>query len=887
MARFERWLEVKRIFEEALETAPEERDAFLDQACRSDTELRQEVVALLNAPALPTSSLASLLGLSDRRDEPDYAEGDRVDHFTIVREVGKGGMGMVYEARDTRNNDRRVAVKVLFSRAVKLSQDKRLAGLTHPAIVTFHDSGETEEGLPYFVFEFIEGEPITAYCERHKLGVPDRLRLFQKVCEAVAYAHQRLVIHCDLKPENILVTAIGELKLLDFGIAKEVGAAQSAAGEPSPITLPFASPEQVGSEETTTLSDVYSLGVLLAVLLTGRLPYRGAGTVAELRDAILHAEPSPPSEVVTAASFISERERVPLISLAPSTAHDANLARRFRGDLDAIVIRALCKRPAGRYQSAADLAADVARYFADEPVAARPATWRYRAWKRLKRNRGKALVSALLASVLLAAAVVWLRQYRETVRQRDAAELEAAHDKELSDFLFRIFLIYNPDRQPGSAVTVRELLDQAHSELKAHLTGQPHVQARLLNTLWDLYQELGLYEETESCLSESLAIEGKERAPEGLVAAESLTRFGTLRRLQGRHKEAEELLRHSLRIEAALPPDDPKRTYTLFQLARAISYQGRYGEAESLDRRTLALRQGAAKPDRAAIAESLNALGTDLSDMSRFNEAEPYLRHALALRESLYSPGHPLILNVKTTLANVELHQGKYDDAIRLQQEVLAARRRAYGAHSHEAVVDLVNLGIYEMVKGDVAKAEADLRAGLGEARTVLGPEHTQTIITELQLGRALAVAKKYPEARDLLSHAKDIAIRRLGARQFVVGAVLQAEAQTEFRAGNFAAAEGFYRQAIDIFRATQGANAYGRLSTTGQLGTTLVHLGRFAEAEPMLLEFFDHAIPQEKATAATHVVELYDAWGKKEKAAQYRAILKTLPPSTGTLGPR
>src|SRR5579872_2326621 len=247
MARFERWLEVKRIFEEALETAPEERDAFLDQACRGDPELRQEVVALLNAPALPTSSLASLLGLSDRRDEPDYAEGDRIDHFTIVREVGKGGMGMVYEARDTRNNDRRVAVKVLFSRAVKLSQDKRLAGLTHPAIVTFHGSGETEEGLPYFVFEFIEGEPITAYCERHKLGVPDRLRLFQKVCEAVAYAHQRLVIHCDLKPENILVTATGELKLLDFGIAKEVGAAESAAGEPSPITLPFASPEQVGS----------------------------------------------------------------------------------------------------------------------------------------------------------------------------------------------------------------------------------------------------------------------------------------------------------------------------------------------------------------------------------------------------------------------------------------------------------------------------------------------------------------------------------------------------------------------------------------------------------------------------------------------------------------
>ena len=221
MAPFERWLDVKRIFEEALEVEPQARQAFLDRACAGDPELRHEVEALLAAPAVPTSALAGLLGLPDRQEEPDYEEGDRIDHFVIVRRVGQGGMGYVYEARDTKNSDRRVALKVLASRSATLSQDKRLAGLTHPAIVTFHDSGMTPEGLPYFVFEFIEGDPLTVFADRRQLSLPERLRLFQKVCDAVSYAHQRGVIHCDLKPENILVTATGDLKQIGRASCRE------------------------------------------------------------------------------------------------------------------------------------------------------------------------------------------------------------------------------------------------------------------------------------------------------------------------------------------------------------------------------------------------------------------------------------------------------------------------------------------------------------------------------------------------------------------------------------------------------------------------------------------------------------------------------------------
>jgi eukaryotic-like serine/threonine-protein kinase len=338
MDRFERWLEVKAILEKALELPPDKCADFLDRACGTDEELRREVEALLHAPAASTSSLSSLLGLPDRAEDPDYEEGDVIDHFTIVRRIGPGGMGVVYEARDTRNNNRPVAIKVLFSRAVKYSQDKRVANLTHPSIVTFHDSGETPEGLPYFVFEYVEGEPITIFCEHRNLGITERLELFQKMCDAVAYAHERGLIHCDLKPENILVTATGALKLLDFGIARQVGE-ETSPEDSLPLTLPFASPEQVGSEETTTRVDVYSLGVLLSVLLSGHLPYRITNSVSGLREAILHEKPILPSEVVR-LDGLGDRVCSP-----PPAKQPSQLAKALQGDLDAIVSKALRKEP--------------------------------------------------------------------------------------------------------------------------------------------------------------------------------------------------------------------------------------------------------------------------------------------------------------------------------------------------------------------------------------------------------------------------------------------------------------------------------------------------------------------------------------------------------------
>jgi eukaryotic-like serine/threonine-protein kinase len=877
VAPFERWLEVKRIFEEALEVEPRERPAFLDRACVGDEELRREVEALLSAPALPTSSLASLLGLPDRRDEPDYAEGDRVDHFTIVREVGKGGMGTVYEARDTRNNDRRVAVKVLFSRAVKLSQDKRLAGLSHPSIVVFHDSGETEEGLPYFVFEFIEGEPITEYCERRKIGVPERLRLFQKVCEAVAYAHQRLVIHCDLKPENILVTATGELKLLDFGIAKEVGAAGSAAGEPSPITLPFASPEQVGGEETTTLSDAYSLGVLLTVLLTGRLPYRNARTVAELRDAILYEEPVRPSELVSLSAGAAEDPS--LYAAPPAAKSPMGLGRRLRGDLDAIVGKALRKEPASRYQSAADLANDVARHLTGLPVSARSGSRLYRASRFLKRHRGAASVGALIALLVLAFLGLWLRQYRETVRQRDQATREATRAAATTSLLIEMFQLTNPHETFRGATSAKELLDQAVEELPRRLKNEPETEVRLLNSIGEMYQNMGMFKEAARTQERALALATQHLANDDPLLGETLDQVATLRRGEGQFAQAEAIYRRALAVfERGLSKSDPRIGDTLQQLGIMADEQARYDEALKIMRRVLDLRRSAPNPNPEAIAESLGGLGSLLTEMHRPEEAEPILRECLAMRRKIYGEHNPIVADDYSNLAAILQQTGMFEESERLQRKATALFRTALGPQHPRVAISTHNLGLLFLLRGDTKAAVTTFREALAVAEAGLGKEHRSTVKIKVQLALALVAEHEFGEADRLIGEAYAFARKQLEPTDRLMASIVRAQGLSLYEQKNYQGAEAHLRQAVGLLQMRAGASGYVTVSTSAELGSALVRLGRWQEAEPLLLAYYRRAVPVDKPKAVEHVVQLYEASGNREKAAEYRKLLSTRP---------
>jgi serine/threonine protein kinase len=872
MARFERWLEVKRIFEEALEVEPAERPGFLDRACKDDLELRREVEALLGAPAVPTAALASLLGLPRRQEEPDYAEGDRVDHFTIVREVGKGGMGIVYEARDTKNSSRAVALKVLFSRAVKLSQDQRLAGFSDPSIVTFHDSGETPDGLPYFVFEYIEGEPITAFCERRRLAIPERLRLFQKVCDAVRYAHQRLVIHCDLKPENILVTATGALKLLDFGIAKDIGT-DSVSSYPSPMTLPFASPEQVGNEETTTLSDVYSLGVLLCVLLTGRLPYRNGKTVAELRDAILHEEAVPPSDLVWRGgeSSSSDREMPPYSSPSPELPA-RQLARRLRGDLDAVILRALRKEPDQRYATVQEFAADIGRYLRKEPVAARRGSWRYRCERFISRHRVSVTLSAAVLLLILGFLLALAREKKEAVRQRDQAERQATRAEEVSHFLTDLFRVADPERKPGGVVSARELLDQAASGLENRLQGQPETSFHLLNTLGEIYRNLGVYDTSVRCHTEALILARTRLGADDLLVADALSNLGTTYERQGKFPEA--LKTHRLALELRrrhLPESHLDMIASLSGVGTTLAEQNRYREAEPLLREVARRLRVLSPPNPERLADALSVLGDMLADDRQLGEAEAVMRECLSLREKIYGPKHPLVALTLTSVATIlEIH-AKFPEAESLQREALSIDRSALG-ENHPTVLGIMNgLGFIQMVGRNFPQAIATFRETLAKAHANTENEDSIGVIVRLNLARALLSARQVPEAIPVLQEAYDVAVRRLGKNDWTVANIMKSQCEALLMQGNLRAAEAKVREAIPIFLEKQGERGYTYLGAEAELGTVLVQEKRFAEAEPLLLTFYKLATEREKPDAADRLVILYEAWGKLDKANVYR----------------
>ncbi len=372
----EHWKKVKGLFDQAMDRDAHERQPFLDEACAGDLELREEVDSLLAAQEDAGSRYDAPI-VSGTSKDPMI--GRHIGSYRILRRLGAGGMGAVYLAsRDDAQFRRLAAVKLIRPDVLDESSRRRfenerntLAALEHPNIVKLLDGGTTEDGWPYLVMDYIEGQPIDQFAGSRSLTIAERLDLFRTLCGAAHYAHQNLVVHRDLKPANILVTPQGVPKLLDFGIAKLLRPAYAAATvgftrtNAQPMTPEYASPEQILGQPITTASDVYSLGVILYVLLTGVHPYKGTSqSLHELERSICEADPVKPSQAAPPA-----------------------LARELRGDLETIVLKAMCKEPQRRYASADQLAEDVRRYLAKEPLSARPDTLLYRTQKFVGRHK--------------------------------------------------------------------------------------------------------------------------------------------------------------------------------------------------------------------------------------------------------------------------------------------------------------------------------------------------------------------------------------------------------------------------------------------------------------------------------------------------------------------
>jgi serine/threonine-protein kinase len=744
--------ELDAILDQALDLPADERAAFLDEACRGRPELRAQVDHILagadreNVLDRPIGELASsLLGEPEEAATARDLTGRRVGPYRIAREIGRGGMGAVYLAeRDEAEFRQRVAIKLLRSTSSPehllerfLGERRILARLEHPHIARLYDGSVTDDGEPYFVMEHVEGLPIDAYADERRLSVDARLELFDQVCDAVDYAHRHLVVHRDLKPSNILVTAEGQVKLLDFGIAKLLVDDDAASGPVTKtgyavLTPDYASPEQFSGQSVSTASDVYSLGVLLYELLTGARPYTFTSpSLVEIARTVIEEEPARPSTLFGS-------EATPEAAACRGTTNE-HLRRRLHGDLDTIVLMALRKEPERRYASVSQLREDLRRHHDNLPVRARPNTLGYRAGKLIVRHRTAAALALLVAVSLIGGLVGTTWQARKAAREARTAE-------RITAFLTGLFRASDPNEFPGVELSARDLLDRGAERLDDELAAEPATQAELFSVIGKLYFELGLYDEARPLLERALAIQTELHGETHVETAKALGELVMVLHGAGDFESAEESARRVLEIRRQLlTADSPDLAASLTDLAAILSAQGRYAEAEPLYREALAIDRKHAP--RHLVADDLNNLGTFLMDAGKYEESRAAHEEALEIRTALYGDRHT---DVATSLSNLGLtlaRLGEPEESETMLRAAVDLRLELLGEDHPHTAISLNNLAEVMRERGDYEGARATHLRALEIRRATFGDEHPETAASLNNLGVVCYFQMDYVQA--------------------------------------------------------------------------------------------------------------------------------------------
>lgn len=818
----ERDRRIQHLFDEAIERDPDERGQFLDAACADDPDLAREVASLMEAFEARARQVRSVLGqLAPTIPAPREGNvgdgrlaGRTVAHYQILKQLGHGGMGEVYLALREQPFKQYVALKRIrrgFDSAEMLRrfhlERQILASLNHSGVARLLDGGTTDDGLAYLVMEYVEGQPITHYCDAHRLSLRERLQLFQEVCRVVHYAHQNLIVHRDLKPSNILVTETRQVKLLDFGVAKLLNPSLSGVDVPVTRTLDrmmtpdYAAPEQVRGGSITTTTDVYALGVLLYELLTGQRPYRlQNSSPSEIERIICDQEVERPSLRVRRHATPSPADAQEA-AVAPHDRSARQLQRELRGDLDNIVLRAMRKEPALRYASAEQLAADVGRHLAGLPVEARPSTVRYRVRKFVRRHRIAVATAAVAALALVGALSVTMWQMQATRAERDRAEAALAQSETVTAFLAGLFEASDPRGNRGDTLTSYQLLERGVAQIEA-LQNEPLVQARMLDVVGRVYYGLAAYDQADRLLSRSLAIRQAEHGPSHPDVAESLQSLAVLRLSQGRYDEAEDHFRRALDLRSRLLGEThPLVAESQAGLATLLQERSHYDEAEDLHRQALALRRQALGENHPDVAHSLNALGLVLWNKGAQDEAEQLLRQSLALRRRLFGNVHADVATTQNNLALVLQRKQDYDGAEALFREALATWRELLGDDHPDVTTCMNNLALLLNARGDHAGAETIFRQVLALDLKQLGEDHPYVASSKTNLARALQQRQKFAEAEQLFQEALALQRRVLGADHANAASTLRFLANLYRNTGRYAEAESMYVEALATHR--------------------------------------------------------------------------------------
>jgi eukaryotic-like serine/threonine-protein kinase len=866
-----RWQKVQSLFHEAADLPPSEQREFLASRCGDDSALASEVLILLEEDSRGGSmldrdvaQLAHQVFGDPSSDSPPFQE---LGPYRILKALGEGGMGVVYLAE---RNDlgSRVAIKVLRDawlsparRARFAIEQRTLAQLNHPSIARLYDADTSPDGTPFFVMEYVEGIPLTDFCKQHSSTVSSRLRLFREVCEAVLYAHQHAVIHRDLKPSNILVKEDGTVRLLDFGIAKQLESLGDQAPNPTMtglrlMTPAYAAPEQIRGEQVGIQADVYSLGVVLYELLAGRLPFDlSKHTPAQAERVLTEQEPEKPSAAA--------KNEGP--ALASQTAW---------ADLDVLCLTAMHKDVGQRYQSVEAVIRDVDHYLKGEPLDAQPDTLRYSLGKFVRRNWRTLSAAAAVLSIVVALVIFYTIRLTHA---RNAALEQAARTQRIQHFMLNLFQGGDPSAAPPDDLRVLTLLDRGVQEARS-LDTEPAVQAELFETLGGIYQKLGKYDQADSLLQSALHTRQSISGPDSVESAKSLLALGSLRDDQAQYGESERLIRQSLDINKRhLAPNDPAIAKSMLALGTVLADRGAYDQSIAMLEQTVRL-YSAPNSAPADAADSLHQLANAHFYAGHYEIATVLNERVLEMYKKIYGDRHPLVADIYINLGAIRYDLGHYSEAEQYDRQALGIVQSWYGRDNPETAIDLTILARALVFQSRYDEATDLLQQSLAIKERAFGKVHPSVASTLNELGNVASKTGKYPLAKQYFNRMADIYRAVYGEHHYLVATALSNLASVYMAQHDWASAEKIFRQVIPLYTETQSATHINTGIARTKLGRVLLRQRRYAQAEAETRAGYDILSPQMDpkvswlTNARQDLVEEYDALDQPQQAAKFRA---------------